>query len=243
VSRGQPTELSGLCAAYLIHSRPFSETSLIVELFSETHGRIAAVAKGVKRKNNVNKSILQPFRPLLVSWKGEGDLKTLIRIDSPTLALPLSRDFLYSGLYLNELILRLLVKEAPQPQIYSAYHATLLALSKQTNLEVSLREFEIALLEELGHGSSFTHDVDGQAIEPHWHYQYLPEQGFIARIDGPFSGLALISIAKREYCDKITRHQAKLYTRQALAPLLGSKPLHSRALFTRPKKINFRTNS
>jgi len=240
---GSPTEFSGLCAAYLIHSRPFSETSLIVELFCESHGRITAVAKGVKRKNNVNKSILQPFRPLLVSWQGHGDLKTLIKIDSPTLAIPLSRDFLYSGLYLNELILRLLAKEAAQPQIYSAYHATLLTLSKQQNIEIALREFEIAMLDELGHGCSFTHDVDGQKMEAHWHYHYLPEQGFVARIDGQFSGQALISIAKREYCDKITRYQAKLYTRQALAPLLGSKPLYSRALFTRPKKINHRNSS
>ncbi len=234
---GSETNHTTLCAAYLLHSRPFSETSLIVELFTESHGRIAAVAKGIKRKNNVNKSILQPFRPLLVSWKGSGDLKTLIRIDSPTLALPLSRDFLYSGLYLNELSLRLLEKEACHPQIYSAYHATLIALSKQNDLEVSLREFEISLLEALGHGASFTHDVDGGEFEPSWRYDYLPEQGFIARVDGQFLGQVLINIAKRDYCDKITKNQAKQYTRLALAPLLGNKPLHSRELFTRRKII------
>lgn len=232
---GSNNNHSTLCAAYLLHSRPFSETSLIVELFTESHGRIAAVANGVKRKNNANKSILQPFRPLLVSWRGNGDLKTLIRIDSPTLALPLSRDFLYSGLYLNELSLRLLAKEVCQPQVYSAYHATLIALSKQNDLEVRLREFEIALLDELGHGASFSHDVDGGLLEPNWRYDYLPEQGFITRVNGQFLGQALINIAKRDYCDKITKIQAKQYTRLALAPLLGNKPLHSRALFTRRK--------
>jgi len=226
-----------LCAAYLLHSRPFSETSLIVELFTESHGRVSAVAKGVKRKNNINKSLLQPFRPLLVSWRGHGELKTLIRIDSPTLALPLSRDFLYSGLYLNELTLRLLAKEVCHPQIYSAYHATLISLSKQNDLEISLREFEISLLAELGHGASFSHDVDGGVFEPNWRYDYLPEQGFIARVDGLFLGQVLINIAKHQFCDKITKNQAKQYTRLALAPLLGHKPLHSRELFSRRKKI------
>lgn len=232
---GSPDNHSALCAAYLLHSRPFSETSLIVELFTESHGRIAAVANGVKRKNNVNKSLLQPFRPLLVSWRGNSDLKTLTRIDSPTLAFPLARDFLYSGLYLNELCLRLLGKEVCQPQIYSAYHATLLALSKQQDLETSLRQFEVSLLNELGQGTSFTHDVDGATLVADWRYSYLPEQGFISRVDGQFSGEALINIAKHNYCDKITKIQAKQFTRLALAPLLGSKPLHSRALFSRRK--------
>jgi len=226
-----------LCAAYLIHSRPFSETSLIVELFTESHGRVSAVAKGVKRKNNVNKSLLQPFRPLLVSWRGNGELKTLIRVDSPTLALPLGHDFLYSGLYLNELILRLLAKEVSYPQIYSAYHATLIALSKQQDLETSLRQFEISVLAELGHGASFTHDVDGGLFEPQWRYDFLPEQGFMARVDGKFLGQVLINIAKHQFCDRMTKNQAKQYTRLALAPLLGSKPLHSRELFSRRKKI------
>jgi len=232
---GSNDNYTTLCAAYLLHSRPFSETSLIVELFTESHGRIAAVAKGVKRKNNVNKSLLQPFRPLLVSWGGNGDLKTLTKIDSPTLALPLSRNFLYSGLYLNELSIRLLAKEVCHPQIYSAYHATLIALSKQKDLETSLREFELSLLAELGHGTSFSHDVDGGLLEPNWRYDYLPEQGFIARVDGQFLGQALINIAKHDYCDKITKIQAKQYTRLALAPLLGTKPLHSRELFSRRK--------
>lgn len=234
---GSNSEFSGLCAAYLIHSRPFSESSLIVELFTESHGRIAVVAKGAKRKNNIQKSLLQPFRPLLVSWTGQGELKTLTRLDSPTLALPLQREYLYSGLYLNELIMRLLTKEVLQPHVYSAYHATLLALSKENELEISLRQFEIALLEDLGHGASFTHDVDGGVFSPDWRYDYLPEQGFIARVDGKFIGQSLINIANSQYCDKITKKHAKQYTRRALAPLLGSKPLHSRALFARPSNI------
>ncbi|MDP2560886.1 DNA repair protein RecO [Psychrobium sp. 1_MG-2023] len=229
------SDLSPLCAAYLIHSRPFSETSLIVELITESHGRISAVAKGVKRKNNINKSTLQPFRPLLVSWRGHGDLKTLVRIDSPTLALPLSRDFLYSGLYLNELVLRLLAKEVSQPQIYSTYHATLLALSKQQDIESALRQFELTLLAELGHGFSLSHDIDGYPIVVDMGYRLIPEQGLKALINGPYQGETILNIANNHFCDKITRHQAKQLTRQALAPLLGSKPLHSRALFSRKK--------
>lgn len=228
---------SGLCAAYLIHSRPFSETSLIVELFTESHGRIAAVANGAKRKNNINKSLLQPFRPLLVSWRGEGDLKTLTRIDSPTLAFPLAKQYLYSGIYLNELVMRLLAKEAAQPVIYSAYHATLLALSKSDDIEISLRQFELLLLGELGHGIALLTDVDGMSIEAHWRYDLLSEQGFIARVDGKFLGQSLINIANTNYCDTITRNHAKQLTRQAFSPLLGTKPLHSRRLFSRSKSL------
>lgn len=234
---GRTNEISPLCAAYLIHSRPFSESSLIVELFTESHGRISAVANGVKRPKNVNKSLLQAFRPLLVSWRGQGDLKTLIRIDSPTLPLPLAKQYLYSGLYLNELILRLLAKEAPQPAIYSGYHATLISLSKSQDIEITLRQFELTLLEELGHGFSFTVDIDGQVIEPHWKYDLLHEQGFISRVDGKYLGESLINIAKINYCNNITRNHAKQLTRQALLPLLGTKPLHSRRLFSRSKSL------
>lgn len=230
-------EQSVLCAAYLIHSRPFSETSLIVELFTESHGRVAAVANGAKRKNNINKSLLQPFRPLLVSWRGHGDLKTLIRIDSPTLAFPLAKQYLYSGLYLNELVMRLLAKEASQPIIYSAYHATLLSLSKNDDIELTLRQFELSLLSELGHGFSLLCDVDGQSIEPNWRYDLLTEQGFISRVDGKYIGQSLINIANTNFCDTITRNHAKLLTRQALTPLLGNKPLQSRRLFSRSKSL------
>lgn len=234
---GRTHEISELCAAYLIHSRPFSETSLIVELFTESCGRISAVANGAKRRKNINKSLLQPFRPLLISWRGHGDLKTLVRIDSPTLALPLSKQYLYSGLYLNELILRLLAKESIQPPIYSAYHATLIALSKNDDIEITLRQFELTLLAELGHGFSLLVDIDGQNIEPQWRYDLLAEQGFISRVDGKFLGESLINIAKTNFCDNITRNHAKQLTRQALAPLLGSKPLHSRRLFSRSKSL------
>lgn len=234
---GRRNEQSPLCAAYLIHSRPFSETSLIVELFTESYGRVTAVAKGAKRKNNVSKSLLQPFRPLLVSWQGQGDLKTLTRVDSPTLALPLAKNYLYSGIYLNELVMRLLAKEAHQPVVYSAYHATLMALSKGDDIELTLRLFELALLAALGHGVALLFDIDGLQIKENWRYDLLPEQGFISRVDGKFSGQSLINIANTDFCDNITRNHAKQLTRQALAPLLGNKPLHSRRLFSRSKSL------
>ncbi|NRA69597.1 MAG: DNA repair protein RecO [Gammaproteobacteria bacterium] len=229
---------SPLSAAYLIHSRPFGETGLIVELITETHGRVAAVANGVKRKKSLTKSIYQPFRPILVSWRGHGDLKTIVRVESPTLALPLSRHFLFSGLYLNELILRLLVKEVPQPQVYSAYHATLIALSRQQDIEPSLRLFELSLMQDLGHGFPLDFDNTGSRIEPDWQYRFHPEVGLMPKIGAKYNGHHLLAIAKHDFCDKITRKQAKALTREMLAPLLGSKPLYSRALFTRTKTIS-----
>jgi len=237
-SRHSKHSVSALSAAYLLHTRPLGENNLIVELITETHGRIAAVANGAKRKNSAMKSILQPFRPVLVSWRGLGDLKTIVRIESPTLALPLSREFLYSGLYLNELLLRLLGKEDPQPQIYSSYHATLIALSKQQEIETSLRLFELLLLNELGHGFTLTSDNSGYPIQTDWQYRYHPELGLMSKVGGKFSGQHLLAIANHDFCDKITRNQAKALTRQALAPLLGSKPLHSRQLFARRSSHN-----
>ena len=232
-SRHSKHSVSALSAAYLLHTRPLCENSLIVELITETHGRIAAVANGAKRKNSATKSLLQPFRPVLVSWRGLGDLKTIVRIESPTLSLPLKREFLYSGLYLNELLLRLLGKEDPQPQVYSSYHATLMALAKQQDIESSLRMFELSLLGELGHGFTLTFDNTGHPIQPDWQYRYHAELGLMSKVGGKFSGQHLLAIAKHDFCDKITRNQAKALTRQALAPLLGSKPLYSRQLFAR----------
>lgn len=229
---------SPLSAAYLIHSRPFGETGLIVELITETHGRIAAVANGVKRKKSLTKSVYQPFRPILISWRGDGDLKTIVRVESPTLAIPLSRHYLFSGLYLNELLFRLLVKEVPQPLIYSAYHATLIALSKQQDIESSLRLFELSLIQELGHGFPLDFDNTGSPIQPDWQYRYHPEVGLMAKVGAKYDGLHLLAIAKHDFCDKITRKQAKALTREMLAPLLGSKPLYSRQLFMRTKTFS-----
>ena len=229
--------VSPLSAAYLIHTRALGENSLIAELITETNGRITVVANGAKRKKSLTKSMLQPFRPLLVSWRGLGDLKTMVRLEAPTLALPLSSEFLYSGLYLNELVIRLLAKEQPHPEIYSSYHATLIALSKQQDLEICLRLFEFSLLKELGHGFTLTHDNTGHPIQPDWQYQFDQEQGLMSKVAGKYNGHHLLAIAMQDFCDKITRRQAKLLAREALAPLLGNKPLHSRQLFMRRTTI------
>lgn len=222
-----------LTAAYLIHARPFSETSLIVELLTESGGRIDLVAKGVKRKKSEGKGLLQPFRPLLVSWRGNASLKTLQRLESPTMPLPLTGERLFSGLYLNELLQRLLQQEMPYPEIYSAYHAALLAIARQEPIEPVLRQFEFTLLNALGVGFSLTHDVQGQPLAPRGQYRWLGQSGLIPAADGKFDGQALLAIAASDFSLEATRHQAKHLSRQALAPLLGHKPLHSRALFKR----------
>ena len=222
-----------LTAAYLIHARPFQESSVIAELLTESGGRVDVVAKGVKRPKSDGRGLLQPFRPLLISWRGHSSLKTLQRLESPTMPLPLTGERLFSGLYLNELLQRLLPQEMPYPQVYGGYHAALLALARGDEVEPVLRRFELTLLDALGVGFSLSHDLQGLPLEAGVRYQLLSEQGLLPVANGPLTGDALLAMAAGDYRAPATRQQAKQLSRLALKPLLGNRPLHSRALFSR----------
>lgn len=137
--------------AYMLHASAWRETSLILQVFSREHGNVAMVAKGAKRPYSALRPVLAAFQPLMVSWSGAGEVKTLTRAQLAGIR-PLTGKSLMSGWYMNELLLRMLPREDPHPGLYDAYDAALQALGKGDNAASALRRFEWTLLEETGYG-------------------------------------------------------------------------------------------
>ena len=236
--------------AFVLHSRDYRDTSLIVDLLTPDYGRISVVARGARgRKGRSSiKQLLAPFQALLISCQGKGELKTLTGIEAAGAPVFLHGNILYSGFYINELLMRLLLPMDAHPTIYAAYQQALAGLTvlnrKQADaadlpLEPVLRQFELTLLEALGYGLEFSVDGEtGAPIAEESLYYLVPDTGFVC-CDGDiyrqrqlavFSGGLLHRIGRREFSDVDVRRAAKLLLREALKPLLGVKPLKSREL-------------
>jgi len=153
-------------AAYVLHATSWRETSLIVQVFSREHGSVALVAKGAKRPYSTLRPVLQAFQPLLLSWSGAGEVKTLTRADSAGVHL-LPGPALMSAWYMNELLLRLLPREDAHPQLFDAYDQALRSLAAGGWAAGALRCFEWTLLQETGYGlDAPTPDFADAAAEP-----------------------------------------------------------------------------
>lgn len=228
--------MSGWQRAFVLHSRPYSETSLLIDFFTEGEGKIRLLAKGARRNRSPLKGCLQPFTPLLIRWSGKGEIKTLINADPVSLALPLSGTVLYSGLYLNELTARVIEFGTPYSSLFFDYLNCLQVLAgSERTPESALRQFELALLSYLGYGVDFLHCAgSGEPVSDTMTYRYREEKGFIGSLivdQLTFTGKQLRALAEREFPDADTLKAAKRFTRMALKPYLGGKPLKSRELF------------
>ncbi len=224
--------------AFVIHRRPFRNTSLLVDFFCLDHGRIAAVARGARRGKSRMQSLLQAFQPLRISFSGRGEVKTLTGAESAGAAVALTGERLFSGFYVNELLSRLLHDHVQHPRLYQAYRETLNALANTDLLERVLRRFELELLAELGYAVNLTSECRRhEPIAAQKSYRYLPDVGFEeAQEDGNdgkriFSGAHLLALSRLELEDSETAASAKRLLRQALEVHLGGRPLHSRTLF------------
>ncbi|ASX26482.1 DNA repair protein RecO [Candidatus Williamhamiltonella defendens] len=232
--------------SFILHRRPYSETSLILDLLTENEGRISLIAKGALRPRSVLKGYLQPFTPLLLRWSGKSAIKTLCDAEPISIAVPLTGIFLYSGLYVNELLSRLLLPNIDYRALFFDYLDCLEALaSAQDTSEQALRRFELALLTHLGYGVDFLHCVEtGEPVVAQMTYRYQHEIGFIRSTEDDslgFTGHQLQSLAKGAFYDQETLKAAKRFTRIALKPHLGHRPLNSRSLFRKfnlEKKIH-----
>jgi DNA repair protein RecO (recombination protein O) len=235
--------MEGWQRAFVLHSRPWSETSLMLDLFSEESGRVKAIAKGARSRRSNLKGALQPFTPLLVRWGGRGDVKTLRSAEAVSLALPLSGIHLYSALYVNELVSRVLEQETRFSGLFFDYLNCIQTLAAGSGSpEPALRRFELALLGHLGYGVDFLHCAgSGEEVSDTMTYRYREEKGFIASLvidNSSFTGRDLRALATREFPDLDSLRAAKRFTRIALKPYLGGRPLKSRELFRQfvPKK-------
>lgn len=220
--------------AFLLHSRPYGDTSSLVEAFSREHGRVGLVARGARAARSRRRGLLQPFQELLMSWAGRGELASLSQVEQAGRGAPLSGSALISGFYLNEILLRLLRRDDPHPEVYDAYAEALSRLAAGEDQGKVLRIFEKRLLEELGYGLDLEHDLEGARIVPEGYYRLRPEEG-LARQPGPApeatAGAVILALAGES--PELERHalEARDFLRRALAPYLGPKPLKSRELF------------
>lgn len=226
--------------AFVLHRRPYRETSFLVELITEEHGRFTAIAKGVRQQRSSTQGLLQPFTPLSISWVGRGELMTLSSVDLSGEAARLQGDCLFAGFYLNELLMALLEKWDPHAELFKVYAKTIANLQAAQLEEKHLRSFEKFLLEDLGYGLLPKSDISlHNTLSPEKYYRLVPEQGFIIselgdNVQGKwniFTGKSLLAIANEEWHDPETLLAAKRLTRIALAPLLGKRPIYSRQLF------------
>lgn len=226
---------------FILHHRNYSETSLLLEMFTSQHGRLGLIAKGARRPQSRLRAVLKPFQPLLIGWSGRGELMVLTgaEAEGPDLGLP--GDTVYCGFYLNELIMRLLHRHDPHERLYQSYRAALIALARDQGPEATLRIFEKHLLGEIGYGLVLDRDVsDRSPISDDAVYDYIPERGPV-RIAHPelhvklqgvrMRGQSLRALANETLTDGRVLREAKQLMRALLAPHLGDRPLHSRQLF------------
>lgn len=230
---------------FVLHRRDFRNTSLIVEAFTPEFGRIGLVARGVRRPRSEKNSLLQSFRPLLLSWTGKGELYTLTNVEAGSFVSPVVGAAYASCFYLNELLMRLLQRDDAHEEVYRLYEQTLQVIQSvksTTNTERVLRLFEKQLLQELGYGLMLDCEADtGQIIDADCEYCYEPERGPVPRVAGrvasgpAISGHSLLSLARNELADEQSLRDSKRLMRAILREYIGDKPLQSRMLYNQAR--------
>lgn len=220
--------------AFILHSRPYKETSALMDVFTP-QGRLRAVLRGARGKLG---SVARPFSMLEIELRGRTELKTISRIEPAGEFNFLQGHALFCAMYLNELLVRLLPLNDPQPVLFEHYQLTVQGLAHALPVEPLLRTFEWRLLEQLGYGFSFELDSAGQALQAQMLYRLVPESGFEAVSQfqpGVFSGADILALSAVNWQQEGVLHTAKRLMRQALAAQLGGRPLMSRELFLAQK--------
>jgi DNA repair protein RecO (recombination protein O) len=230
-------------AMYVLHAYPYSETSLLVEAFARGFGRLPLIAKGARRPGSALRGTLLAFQPLVASWSGRGEVRTLARCEWQGGQPRLAGERLLCGFYVNELLLRLLAREDPHEALFDRYAAALAELARAADAGPVLRAFERGLLAELGYALALDRERPGGApVDPERLYRYDPEGGATAvgGAEGPdrgageslvVPGRVLLEIARDDYADPATAQAAKQLMRLAIARRLDRQPLHSRTIF------------
>lgn len=223
--------------AYVLHPRAYRETSLILEVLTRDHGRVAMVARGAKGPKSRWRNVLQPFRPLLIGWIARGDLGTLTSADQVAAPPTLQGEALYCGIYVNELLMRLLHRGDPQPEVFERYRQVLAELASDKPPQPILRVFEKHLLEAIGYGLMLDHEYKTNSpIEDDAWYDYRPDRGPVRVNSDPaankrlVSGTSLLAFKTEQISDEMLPELRSLM-RRVIGYHLGDKPLASQALF------------
>lgn len=221
--------------AFVLHSYPYKETSLIVDVFSRDHGRVALVAKGAKRPHSTLRGVLQTFQPLSVNWSGKSEVRTLTGAEWIGGLLPLEKSALLCGFYLNELLVKLLARDDPHPALFDHYISALNQLAHDESAPIVLRKFERMLLKETGvSGDWRICTSSGKQVISDQMYIVDPERGpRPARLADTWprvSGKTLIDMEGEDYADAATQTQSKFLMRFLLAHHLSGTPLNTRQI-------------
>lgn len=165
--------------AYVLHARPYRETSLLLECLSREHGRLGVVARGVRgERARLRRAQLEPFQSLSMDLLLRGEMATLTAVECVGTPMRLTGDAGLAGLYLNELVVRLTGRQDPSPPLFDAYALTVQRLASGESLAWTLRRFERDLLEATGYGLQLQHDSDsGEPLDAAASYRYEVEQG------------------------------------------------------------------
>lgn len=225
---------------FVLHARDYRDTSQLVDIFTETYGRVRLVARG-SRSHKKNAFRLSPFAHATFGWTGRGELKTLTQFE-PNKNLSLAGEHLICGFYINELLWHLLLPEDSHPNLYFQYKKALEALGKNESLEPLLRRFELDLLEEVGYGISFDTDVSGEPISEELRYSLVPELGgwnlTCEDSTGVLSGQIILNISRDKYEDLATQKASKKINRMLIDTVLEGKKLNSRELINQSRTLH-----
>lgn len=222
--------------AFVLHSYPFRETSLLVEVFSRQHGRVPLVARGARRPKSAVRGLLMNFQPLSLSWFGKHEVRTLHSAEWQGGQPLLQGTALLCGFYLNELLLNLMVRDDPHEQLFDYYQHTLQRLAHGADMASTLRCFEKHLLQELGYALLLVDEAESsKSIDPTLNYRYVVERGAVRASTQETEGLliagkTLHDMAADDYSDAQSARQGKQLMRMLLNHHLGGKILHTREL-------------
>lgn len=221
--------------AFVLHSYPYMESSLVVEMLTRRHGRMGMLARGARRPRSALRGLLLAFQPLRVSWSGAAELVTLTGAEWAGAGAGLAGTALMCGFYLNELLLKLLPREDAHEALFDAYAASLGRLAAGEAHAAVLRSFERRLLAELGYAPQLEREaVGGAAIEPEKRYAYEPDRGPVEAADGAgelvVRGRTLLAMARDDYSEPETREEALRLMRMLIGARLGGQVLNTRAV-------------
>ncbi len=225
-----------LARAYVLHQRPFRDSSLIVEVFARDYGRMTVFARAARGPRS-RFVALQPFRRLLLSWCGRGEAPQLTGAESAdAMQLPLPPGQLMNAFYLNELLLKLTTQHDPHPQLYDQYAGTLSQLCQGAPADATLRQFEARLLGFIGYGLNLAAEADtGRPICAAAHYHYRPGVHGVVRVaadaNGAIAGQVLQRLASEAgLAGELDLRQARALMRAAIDHCLEGRELRTRVV-------------
>ena len=229
--------------AYLLHARPFRETSLVIEVFSRNFGRCGLLARGARNPRARKRALLMPFQPLLLDWSGKGELPLLTGVETTGEARELMSTYRFAAYYLNELLLRMLARLDAHEDLFDSYTEILDELYRREPVQQALRRFEKRLLSETGYGLILDHEAgSSKPIKPECTYLYIPEHGPV-RLHGSeeirpatsqgleVSGSSLLDFYHERFSSRKSLNECRRLARYLLSQQFPGKPLHSRDVF------------